>query len=304
MESVKNLRIEYLRDFIKLAKCKSFSKVAQDLSISQSTLSHRISQLEAELDSIRLINRTTKTFELTVEGQIVLEHANRIITEFNDMVSDLSRYSNKITENIVITASTIPGSQILPSLFAKFKKEHPNVAFKILINNSLQSINYLMEEKVDFAAIGSFLEYDPQAFDYKVIGIDDLVFVSSPNHPLLKKGKQLELNDLIRYSLILREIGSGTRAVLEQQFPDIKKFNVELEINDNDSIITAVSKSQFLSVLSKSIAEKAREANLIEVLTLKGNELIARRELYLLKKNDQPKMSNLKNKFWDEFPIN
>ncbi|TFG11373.1 MAG: LysR family transcriptional regulator [Promethearchaeota archaeon] len=61
------MNIELLRNFISLTKNQSFSGLAKDLSISQSTLSHQISQLEEEL-GVTLIDRTTRKFNLTSEG--------------------------------------------------------------------------------------------------------------------------------------------------------------------------------------------------------------------------------------------
>ena len=61
------MKTQFLRNFIELTKQKSFSKLAKDLSISQSTLSHQISQLENEL-GVNLIERTTKTFKITEAG--------------------------------------------------------------------------------------------------------------------------------------------------------------------------------------------------------------------------------------------
>ncbi|MHA1641732.1 MAG: LysR family transcriptional regulator, partial [Promethearchaeota archaeon] len=68
------MNIEYIKNFVKLAEYKSFSKLAKDLPITQSTLSHQISQLEKSLDLV-LINRTTKKFELTEAGKIFLKYA-------------------------------------------------------------------------------------------------------------------------------------------------------------------------------------------------------------------------------------
>ena len=79
------MKIEYLETFILLSEVKSFSKLALDLGISQSTLSHRITELEKEFGQIRFINRTTRKFELTEEGQIFLEYAKKIANK-EDMV--------------------------------------------------------------------------------------------------------------------------------------------------------------------------------------------------------------------------
>jgi DNA-binding transcriptional LysR family regulator len=66
------MNIEYLRNFVKLTKYKSFSELVKDIPISQSTLSHQISLLEKKFGVV-LIDRTTNKFDLTEAGRILLD---------------------------------------------------------------------------------------------------------------------------------------------------------------------------------------------------------------------------------------
>ncbi|MFX0141193.1 MAG: LysR substrate-binding domain-containing protein [Candidatus Hodarchaeota archaeon] len=293
------MNIEYLRNFIKLTQYKSFSKLAQKLPISQSTLSHQISQLEKDFGGVVLIDRTTKKFELTKAGNLLFEYAGRIIELYDNSKLEISKFKDQIEENIIISASTIPGSHILPRFIADFKNKNTNVNFKILINNSQKSIENLKNERADFAGIGSFMNYDEKNFDNIKIGEDEFKFICSPNHELLRNGNTVNFNDIIKYPFVLREQGSGMRETFKQQFPEYKDLNIKLEINDNDSIISTVSESNYISIMSEMMVDKAESAGLIKSLKISNYPTIAKRPLYFIKLKDK-KLSQLKKKFWNE----
>jgi len=291
------LNIEFLRNFVKLTQYKSFSELAKDLSVSQSTLSHQISQLEKEFGNIKLIERTTRSFELTKEGEKLLTYAEKILTLYDSCKEELLKFSKTLTENIFITASTLPGSHILPKFIMAFKNSYPDVNIKISINNSKESIDLLNKNLIDFAGIGSFMDYNKDLYDIIEIEEDRLVFICSPNHRLAKNDK-INFAELMEYPFISREIGSGTRDVFEQQFPEYNKLNTKFEINDNDSIISAVSDSEHISILSEIIAKKAQDANLIKILTVSEYPIVAKRRIYFIKLKDK-QLSTLKKKFWE-----
>lgn len=293
------MNIEYLRNYIKLSQYQSFSKLAKELLISQSTLSHQLSQLEKDFGEI-LINRTTKKFELTRAGKLLLENAKRIVDLYDSSKIEILKLKKQIEENIIISASTIPGSHILPRYIAAFRNNNPNINFKILINNSQKSIENLKTGKVDFAGIGSFMNENERDFDYIKLGEDEFKFICSPNHELIKnKDNIVHLDELKNYPFVLREKGSGMRYTFKEQFPDYKDLNIELEFNDNDSIISTVSESNYISIMSEKMADKAESAGLIRSLKIKNHPVIAKRQLYFIKLK-QKQISKLKQKFWDE----
>ncbi len=296
------MNIEYLRNFIKLTQYKSFSKLANKIPISQSTLSHQISQLEKDFSGVMLIDRTTKKFELTKAGKVFLEHAQRIIELYDNCKLEISKFKNQIEESIIISASTIPGSHILPRYVADFRNKNPNVNFKILINNSQKSIENLQYGKVDFAGIGSFMGYNEKEFEFIKIGEDKFKFICSPNHELLQARNIINFDKLIKYPFVWREKGSGMRETFMHQFPDYKKLDIELEINDNDSIISTVSESNYISIMSEIMVDKAESAGLIKSLKIRDYPVIAKRALYFVKIKNK-KLSNLKEKFWNELEI-
>ncbi|MFW9875974.1 MAG: LysR substrate-binding domain-containing protein [Candidatus Thorarchaeota archaeon] len=293
------MNIKYLRNFIKLTQFKSFSKLAEELPISQSTLSHQISQLEKDFGGVVLIDRTTKKFELTKAGSLLQKFAEQIIDLYDECKLEISKFQNEMKEEIIISASTIPGSHILPKYIADFQSKNINANFKILINNSKKSLENLKKGLANFAGIGSFMSYDKRDFDHIKIGEDEFRFICSPNHELTKAGNLIDFNDLVKYPFVWREEGSGMRNTFVKQFPDYKKLDIELEINDNDSIISTVSESNYISIMSEIMADKAESAGLIKPLKIKNNPLIAKRSLYFVKLKEK-ELKKLQNKFWNE----
>jgi DNA-binding transcriptional LysR family regulator len=292
------MNTEYLRNFIKLAKYKNFSDLARDLPISQSTLSHQISQLEKELGVI-LINRSTKKFEMTEAGTLFLDHARQIIDLFDQCVNKLSKFSEVTYEDITISASKTPGSHILPGEIAEYRDKNPNINFNIEISNSRKSIEKIVKNVADFAGIGSFLNYDRNNFDFIRIGEDQLKFICSPNHELLQDTSNLvSFADLINYPFVWREKGSGMRNAFEEQFSEYKKLKNPLEMNDNDSIISAVSESNYISIMSEIMAKNAEKAGLIKILEINDRTINVKRDLYFIKLKGK-KNSRLKEDFWE-----
>ncbi|MEJ2295124.1 MAG: LysR family transcriptional regulator [Candidatus Lokiarchaeota archaeon] len=292
------MNIRYIKNFIKLAKIKNFSECANYLSISQSTLSHQVSQIEEDLGNVKLIDRTTKKFEITEAGNIFLNYATQIIELYAKCEKDLKNYSKIIHESITISASTIPGSYILSSLIADYKTKHPNVNFKIHINNSQESIDNVLNQNADFGGIGSFLGYNPNEFDFFMIGSEELKFICSPDHKLLKKQESVPFAELVKYPFVIREKGSGIRDIFQQKFKNYSKFNFKLEMNDNDSIISLVSETDYISIMSEMMAVKSEKANLIKILTIKEYPIIAKRDLYFIKRKLSP-LNNIKKNFWN-----
>jgi DNA-binding transcriptional LysR family regulator len=285
-----------------LTQYKSFSRLAREIPLSQSTLSHQISQLEKDFGGV-LIDRSTKKFELTKAGTLLLKHAMQIIDLYDICKLEISKLQDQLIEEIVISASTTPGSHILPRYIAEFRNQNSNVNFKIIINNSKKSLENLKKGMADFAGIGSFMNYNEKEFENIKIGEDEFKFICSPNHELIKGTNLVDFEDLLKFPFVWREKGSGMRETFEQQFPDYKKLHIELEINDNDSIISTVSDSNYISIMSEIIIDKAESAGLIKTLIINDYPLIVKRPLYFVRLKNKD-LSNLKEKFWDVIRIN
>ena len=293
---METIRFDYLNTFLTVARTHSFSLAAKELKTSQGTVSHHVAALEAYFDA-ELFKRTTNGVEVTDEGATLKETAEKILQQAQDAKTKISTSKLNLAGTIKIAASTIPGEHIIPSLIAEFKKKYPDVKFKIKAEDSLNSLNGLQVNDVDFAAVGTIQGFE-EKFGFVQIGEEQLVLVVPCNHELANH-KTVELHEILQYPFVNREDTSGTRMEIERLLAKnsilSQKLQVALELGSTESVITAVSEGRGISIISSIAATKSQAAGLIKIVAIE--EAKNPRKLYIVR----PKRSLLKTSeaFWE-----
>lgn len=148
--------LSLLYDFYVVSKEKSFSKAAEINYCSQSNLSRSIQKLESEI-GLKLINRSNKGMELTVDGENLyknLDEMFNILFEYNDnYLINKSDLKGKI---VIGTTRNIADNK-LSEYLTKFYKKYPNVQVKIIIDSASNLNEYLIKHTIDI-----LIDYLPQ----------------------------------------------------------------------------------------------------------------------------------------------
>ena len=293
---METIRFDYLNTFLVVARTKNFSLAAKELKTSQGTVSHHIAAIE-EYFGARLFMRLSGGVELTEAGKTLRESAERILKEAQQAKAKISSLKNEVSGTIRIAASTIPGEHIIPGLISEFQKKYPEIKFKINAQDSLTSLNSLLANDVDFAAVGTIQKYE-EKLDFLPIGREALVVVVPCNHELAKH-KKMKLARILSIPFIGREETSGTRVEIENLLKrngfDPNQIEVSLELGSTESVITAVSEGRGISIISSIAASRAQAAGLVKVVSIE--EAMTGRLLYIAKrKGDMLKPSEL---FWE-----
>ena len=124
--------IHQLRIFASVYKNRSFSKASKENHISQPTISEHIKNLENDLNC-KLFDRLGRSIVPTKEAEILYPRALHIIENLEELKYDISRAGGSVKGQLLIGASTIPGTYILPVIASNFKKTYPDVSFEIII---------------------------------------------------------------------------------------------------------------------------------------------------------------------------
>ena len=279
----KQLTIDFrhLETFCRVADLKSFSRAADDLFLTQPTISGHILSLEHSL-SLRLFDRTGREVRLTKAGEVFLRYASKILSSRKDLLNALSEYSQGIRGELSMGASTTPGEYLLPKLMGHFKKEHPHFTLSLKIADTKEVAQLVLEGDVEYGMIGGKLNHN--FLHYEKYEEDEIIVVAPSGHPLTKK-KKADLTDLLKEPWIIREEGSGTQMAVEKGLRkkgmSLKQFNVVMEMGSTSAVKEGVKAGLGLAFISKRAVEEELKQGLFSRIHVEGIDPISR-QLYIV----------------------
>lgn len=194
------ITIEQIQYFLAVKEYNGFSIAAQELCISQSSLSKQIKALETELDTV-LFDRASRVTTLTPAGEDFYVYAQNFLENYNSIIQGMQKHSlsKKLTLNVgTIAVLTQYG---LNSIIASFKSEYPNIDINLFEDEHDGIINMLSKSEINLA-IARDTDLDNSNFDIVTLVEDELVVVTSKNHPFAKK-KYISFSDLKNQNFIM-----------------------------------------------------------------------------------------------------
>ena len=277
------MELKQLESYVAVVTYKSFTEAAKQLYISQPTISTHIQALEKELQT-KLIVRTTKSIELTSRGKELYECAVKML----DLKDNLLHKWKSIDEKIIrLGVSTIPSAYILPEFLPDFCKENPNIFFHATQSDSRGIIEGVLEDQMDVGLVG--LECEEDVLACIPFCEDELVVITPVTEHFMELQKSdCPLPELLKSPMILREKGSGTKAVAEQflEKEGISKDTIQVVayMNDTEAIKNSVMAGLGISIISKKAAEKLIEQE--RVLSFEFPKNTSGRKFYIIYRRD------------------
>lgn len=242
--------IRQLETFITVADNKSFTKAAEVLYVTQPTVSNHIGNLERDLDTVLFI-RTRKNASLTKSGKLLYNHALNIINAYKNMTHELKSFNDTIEGHLNIYASSVPRKYFLAGILSSFSAKYPGISYSLLNEDSGSVLKSLLAGETDFGLVG-MREESPKLCYHKILE-DKLVFITASHG---KKGSvsTISSENILDYPLILREEGSGTRKLLEDELLKkslrIEPENIFATVEDPATILQIVNESVGATVIS------------------------------------------------------
>ena len=250
-----------------LATChhENISKAASELAMSQSAASAALKELESQFD-LQLFDRVGKRLHLNDTGRNIQAKAEALIDSSKELERELAQHGRNqdsaITGELKVGATLTIGNYLAVGLADEFLKGHPYTRVSLEVANTSDIINQLEHFKLDVGFIEG--EYHHPELDIQPWMEDKLSIFCSPTHPYAKK-KQLNDEDLVACSWILREPGSGTRQTFNRAMSGLNtKLNIVLELQHTEAIKNAVLSGMGISCLSEiTIQEDIERGQLI-----------------------------------------
>jgi len=190
--------------FVAVVETGSFSLAAEELYISQSSLSKQIIALEKEL-GIKLFDRSKRKIALTEAGEMLHKHAVNLKKNYQSLLADLGEYKKSIP-SLMIAAIPVTAQYGITSYVAQFKKAYPQINFTMEERQASTILSALTQRKYDLAFVRDY-NIDLNTFSILPIATDKLMVAVSCDHRLAKR-KSISLKELSDENFIMFNKGT------------------------------------------------------------------------------------------------
>lgn len=277
--------IRKLEVFCKIVDLKSFSKAAEFVSLTQPTVSEHVRQLE-DLLGEKLLDRLGREVLPTPAGELLYRYAVRLIKLQDETFQAIRQFSGNLTGDLVLGASTIPGAYLLPRLIESFQSRHPAIRLRLKIADTAKTTHHLLSGEMEIGIIGARARVP--ALESTDIFSDRLILVVPPRHPWAKVST-ISLEDLATQPFILREEGSGSRTVMNEELMrhgfNPAALSPVAEIDSSEAVRQAVKAGLGIAILSSlAVAEDLEKGSLVQV-PIEGVDI--RRPFYLVQRKNR-----------------
>jgi DNA-binding transcriptional LysR family regulator len=244
------IKPDHLLVFAKVAEFKNITRAAEYLCRSQPAISGQLNSLQQQF-SLPLYQRQGGGVVLTELGQSLLPYAQRMAKTIRDVESFRLQQEEGGQVHLTLGATTTIANFAIPEMWAKFKRQYPHVKIEWIVGNTDKILDQLPH--LDAALVEGRVKGILNSGFYPSIWRQDEIVVLMPvQHILAKQKEEITLQQVLSYSLVWREKGSGTREMIEYV---LKSANIELapewEFHGTEAIKEAVRVGLGLGLVSK-----------------------------------------------------
>lgn len=255
--------LKQLQAFVAAAQDSNVSQAAKALSLSQSAVSTALAELEHHIGR-PLFDRIGKRLQLNETGKQLLPRAINLLAQ----AEELEQYarSGEATGNFRIGATLTIGNYLAARLISEYMQIYAQSRIQLKVANTSQIIDGMRRFDIDVGLI------EGECFDPEIQTLpwcdDEMVVFCAPDHRLACCA-EVGLEDLAREAWILREPGSGTRALFDRAVTGrLSQLNVRLELEHTEAIKRAVESGLGIGCISRlALREAFRRGSLVEIAT-------------------------------------
>ncbi len=245
------MNLHQLKLFHTVARLGSYSRAAEEVRISQPSVSIQVADLERSL-GVELFEQLGKRIYLTEAGRILEEYAQQILGLVDDARLAVADVAGMQRGRLRLGASTTPGTYLLPRVIGRYQEHYPQITVSLEMANARRIQERLLRNELDLGIVG--WEVNAGNLATQALMDDELVVIVPPAHPLAA-AEGLHVRNLRDYRLILRERGSGTREAIEAALRAVGLTVVPaMELSGPEAIKQAVMAGLGITIMSPIVA--------------------------------------------------
>lgn len=264
-----------------MARHGSISKAAADLALTQPAVSMQVRQLEDQI-GLKLIEQIGKRMVLTEAGCELRGHALKISGQIGELAAAMDQFRG-LERGVLRLAVVSTANYFLPPLIAAYHHAYPGVRISLAVENRDQVLVALNENRTDLAITGQPPDLPDVAAS--MFMKNPLVVIAEPEHRLVLEAR-IPLARLAEETLLLREQGSGTRALIERYLSEHRiAYRPGCELATNEAVKQAVQAGLGIGIVPAQTIELELETHRLAVLPVEGFPLL--RHWFVLHRNDK-----------------
>lgn len=279
--------------FLSLCETSSYTETAKQLNITQPTVTQHIQYLE-NYYQIKLISKKGKDFSLTAEGKMLQKYV-KIIKANAERITPLLQRVNEEKQILKFGATLTIGEYMMPPILCEIFEENPDTAISMFVENTQILLEMLWQGKIDFALLEGHFEQNE--FDSLLISNETYIAVCSPNNPITAISNNLQ--DLTKQNLIIREVGSGTRDILEQTLYNhnlsVEDFSQIIEVGNMNAIKAMCQSDMGITFMYREAVKEELAAGTLKEVTI--NDLTITHPFSFVYLKNSPDITQLKDWF-------
>ena len=247
------MELRNLITFIHVAELGSFTKAAEQLGYSQSTISFQIKQLEDELGCL-LFERINHTITLTERGHELVSYAHQVRALTEDFKENLSKKEEPDGYIHIVTPDSVC-EEMISAHYKDFHKKYPSIVIRFSTGDTSDMLNMIDHNEADV-----IITLDHRLFnkDYVIAKEQQLPmhFVAASTSKYAN-AKELSIKDIATEPFVLTEYGQGYRRVFDRE---LAKRSIEitpvLEIGRTDIITSVLVENDMISFLPDFVTDE------------------------------------------------
>lgn len=256
--------------FKTVADSKNITSAARKMHMSQSSISLQIQSLEEQFGA-RFLDRTNRGVTLTRAGYVFYQYVCSILEVMEEIQQKVSLLSEDRRRYVNLGATLTIGEYIMPQILVYLYKEWPDINFKTVIANTEIISQGILDRKIHVGLIEGPVAQNRQ-LKIESFWQDELVVVVPYHHPWAERNS-ITLAELAQERFITREVGSGTRKVMENYFEewgvDPGLLNISMELGSTQAIKQVVSAGLGITVISYLTVRQECEQHIFKALRIK-----------------------------------
>ena len=263
------MELRHLRYFLALAEVLSFTRAAAAVHVTQSTLSHQISQLEDELGQL-LFDRSERRVTMTAAGELFPPKAVMALAEIDSGIALMRTSTRTLSGRLAIGTTPTLNLGFVPHCISIFVRGHPSMYVLVDENTGDELIADMRADKLELVI--AYKPFNLEGLLFEPLVTEEMVLVVGARHPLANR-RRVRMVELHRRELVLPPRKFTTRQQLDEAFQAAgAEPSVGVECSSIAGILALVARTSFATIVSRSALPV--QTDQLRAIALEGPSLV------------------------------